>query len=257
MDESEQTESGVAVEPTASDSAPTTAATDTSTRMNTSDGPLASEIYTAKVGRRTASAAYLMGGFQRAGMFHDAFGMPVNSPGYMPTVSERLLRGKLQNEEHLETLFKGLGLRMCITTSSGNVILVGKEELESGEVTIDLFHREGDLYNPVETLDGLADVKVIANGTAVAFGLPMDEADYEVFCSNMTKLDESGKPIVNRCKQAGCEDGALSECDNPFHLIDSSQPVGKVLKPANYTPANIAGIIQAEITLIEAQQEGE
>lgn len=194
-----------------------------------------------------------MNGFERAAAFHSSFDMQRNDSPILPTVEERLLRGKLLLEETIETIEKGLGLTLVMRAydpgaSDGDTLF------DCNTDRIVLVHREGQLYDPVETLDGLADVKVIANGTAVAFGLPMDEADYEVFCSNMSKLDESGKPIVNRPDPAKCTDP--DSCVEASHLIDPTQPIGKVLKPANYTPANIAGVIHAEIELIEAQQEG-
>lgn len=215
--------------------------------------PFASDVMQGKLPEPTLNC----NGFDRAGYFHSSFGMQRSDSVIMPTVSERLLRGKLLLEETIETLVKGLGLRLQVnvgnieeslghTSEAGNFIDVSR--------ILELRHIEGDLYDPVETLDGLADVKAIANGTAVAFGLPMDEADYEVFCSNMTKLDESGKPIVNRPDPAKCIDP--DSCVEASHLLDPSQPVGKVLKSAQYTPANIAGVIHAEIELVKAQQEG-
>lgn len=209
----------------------------------------ASEVFESQLaekGYANTDAYARVDGITRSVEFHSTFGMPVNQPGYEPTVSDRLLRAKLLLEETLETITKGLGLRVYGPT--GGIVA------DATGTCLTVEHREGDLYDPVETLDGLADVKVIANGTATALGLPMKAADYEVFCSNMTKMPTDGKPIVNRevsCKICGGTGGGYSdpvecyECDGKgTQLLDPKQPVGKVLKPDTYTPANIRAIIE-------------
>jgi len=194
---------------------------------------------------------YAKSGVERAYKFHEAFDMQRNDVPITPTVGERILRAKLLLEETLETITKGLGLclyipDMIVADSSGSRLMV--------------IHREGDLYDPVETLDGLADVKVIANGTAVAFGLPMDEADHEVFASNMTKLDTDGKPIVNRCGYCDpvyTSAANVTYCEDPTHKEfwrDASKPIGKVLKSDNYVPANIKGVIEAHVEIMTAEE---
>lgn len=70
----------------------------------------------------------------------------------------------------------------------------------------------------VEIADALIDVIYIAYGTGVAYGLPMDELFNEVHRSNMSKLGEDGKPVYR-------EDG-------------------KVLKGPNYSPPDLAAIIE-------------
>ena len=178
-------------------------------------------------------------GFMRTMQFHEAVGLPVNHHPRMPTVSERILRAKLLLEETFETIEKGLGISCRLNMAGGKVIPFTADDIV-------VHHEEGRFYDPVETLDGLADVKVVANGTAVQFGLPMEAADFEVFCSNMTKLDEDGNPIHNHCTLADvhphhdCRE--LGSCV----LLDSSQPIGKVLKPDTYTPANIKGLLEGE-----------
>ena len=47
----------------------------------------------------------------------------------------------------------------------------------------------------VEVADALADMIYIAIGTAVSYGIPIDEIFNEVHASNMSKLDEDGNPI--------------------------------------------------------------
>ncbi len=74
--------------------------------------------------------------------------------------------------------------------------------------------KENDI---VGIADALADMIYIINGTAVSYGIPLDEVFSEVHNSNMSKLGEDGKPILR-------EDG-------------------KVLKGPNYFRPNIKGII--------------
>lgn len=156
--------------------------------------------------------------------FHEAFNQPIHTQVRMPTVSDRLLRGKLLLEEVQETIEKGLGLRIYLD--------------RRGELCVE--HKEGFVYDPVETADGLADVMVIANGTALCFGIPMREVNYEVYSSNMSKLEQdTGKPIINECIKRFC----TGECHEQDHLRDPSQPVGKILKPSYYRPANIRQVL--------------
>lgn len=72
-------------------------------------------------------------------------------------------------------------------------------------------------HDIVEIADALADIVYVAYGTAVAYGIPLDEVFNEVHRSNMSKLDENGKAIKR-------EDG-------------------KVMKSALYSPPDIEAII--------------
>lgn len=65
--------------------------------------------------------------------------------------------------------------------------------------------------------DALADIVYVAYGAAVTYGIDLDAALREVHRSNMSKLDEHGRPI---------------------HRED-----GKVLKSARYTPPDIASVL--------------
>lgn len=69
----------------------------------------------------------------------------------------------------------------------------------------------------------LADVLYVTYGMAVEYGIDLDAAFAEVHRSNMSKLGADGKPVING------ENGVL----------DESRPIGKVLKGANYSPADI------------------
>lgn len=74
----------------------------------------------------------------------------------------------------------------------------------------------------VETLDALSDLQYVLDGAYLSFGLHQfkDAAIQEVHRSNMSKLDESGQPIMR-------EDG-------------------KFLKGPNYIPPDLGKVLAAE-----------
>lgn len=51
-------------------------------------------------------------------------------------------------------------------------------------------------YDLIEIADALADMVYIIYGTALEYGIPLDAVLKEVHGSNMSKLDENGKPIT-------------------------------------------------------------
>lgn len=197
--------------------------------------------------------------FQMTGHFHVVMGLPAPNEPIMPSVTERILRAKLLTEEFFETLFKGLGVTLAVTTDEGKVIQVGPGDLESEKVTWDIHHREGDRYDLVETADGLGDLNVIVNGTGVAFGIPMHFIDYEIYTSNLSKLGEDGKPIINGVtKGYRVSDGSqididkypdaeiwcdISDSDEPGYRPDA--PIGKILKPESFVSTNIPAVLVA------------
>ena len=65
-----------------------------------------------------------------------------------------------------------------------------KEEFEELEDAI----KKKDLK---ETVDALTDILYVTYGAGHAFGVNLDKCFEEVQNSNMSKLDESGKPIYN------------------------------------------------------------
>ncbi len=123
--------------------------------------------------------------------FHDAFGI---SNAYEPTLvskDDAILRYKLMREEN-------------------------EEYLEACE--------DDDL---IEVADALGDQLYILCGTLLKHGMQgkIEEVFREIQRSNMSKLDENGKPIIN--------DG----------IIDPTRPTGKVLKSAQYSAPDIGKIL--------------
>lgn len=110
------------------------------------------------------------------GEFHEAFGIPNrNEPTAVLTEKEYTLRFNLMKEEN-------------------------EEYLEAA--------KNGDL---VEIADALGDMLYILCGTLNAHGLQLKIAEVftEIHRSNMSKLDENGKPIYR-------EDGKVMKSDRYF-----------------------------------------
>ena len=113
--------------------------------------------------------------------FHEAFGQRIGEKPEFPDDSERTLRVKLLREEFREYL-------------------------------------DGESFNDlVEVADALADIIYIACGTAVSYGIPLDDVFAEVHRSNMAKLVD-GK-VLRR------EDG-------------------KIQKPEGWTPPDIKSVLK-------------
>ena len=65
-----------------------------------------------------------------------------------------------------------------------------KEELEELRIAM-------DSKNLVEVADALTDILYVTYGAGHAFGINLDKCFNEVQQSNMSKLDDHGKPIYN------------------------------------------------------------
>lgn len=114
--------------------------------------------------------------------FHQAYGLPILKKPTIPSWDRQVLRQNLILEE-----------------TSEYVRAVADENL-------------------VEIADALGDLIYVVIGAALEYGIPIDDVVAEIHRSNMTKLDENGKPIYR-------EDD------------------GKVLKGPNYEPPNIASVL--------------
>jgi|TARA_B110000438_G_scaffold260984_1_gene271372 predicted HAD superfamily Cof-like phosphohydrolase len=66
-----------------------------------------------------------------------------------------------------------------------------KEELEELKVAL----KNKDL---LEVADALTDILYVTYGAGHAFGIDLDNCFKEVQNSNMSKLDDNGKPIINK-----------------------------------------------------------
>ena len=119
--------------------------------------------------------------FEMVREFHTAFGQRVGTKPELPDANERTLRMRLMSEEHKE-------------------------------------YNEAEANNDITNLAvELADIIYIACGTAVSYGIPLDEVFEAIHNANMNKLID-GK-VIRR------EDG-------------------KIKKPEGWQPANIEGILE-------------
>jgi predicted HAD superfamily Cof-like phosphohydrolase len=75
-----------------------------------------------------------------------------------------------------------------------------------------------------ELVDGLCDIEVITQGIANLFKVPLDKLFYAVYVSNMSKLDDNGKPIFSDGKDGN--------------------PKGKQVKSKNYKKPNFKKLIK-------------
>ena len=102
-----------------------------------------------------------MSNFNKVGIFMKTFGQEVKNKPSLSTDKINKLRIDLIKEE-LEEL---------------------KEAMESNDL--------------LEVADALTDILYVTYGAGHAFGVDLDRCFEEVQSSNMSKLDENGKPIYN------------------------------------------------------------
>lgn len=167
--------------------------------------------------------------------FHEVFGRPVRDETVVNlSLEERILRAQLMWEEFHEWVHKGLGLEMVITpqwvSDDENPVAV---DMDEGQREGNVRFRALQDYDPVEAADGLADIVVIAYGSALHQGINLDNCICEVHDSNMSKTFD-GKPVVNG-ETEGYREGEPG--------FDPSKPIGKILKGPNYWQANIRRVI--------------
>ncbi len=91
-----------------------------------------------------------------------------------------------------------------------------KEELNE-------LHAAMDQQDITAIADALGDLLYVIYGTAISYGLDMQNVNNEIHRSNMTKFDESGKSIKNK--------------------------LGKTLKPSTYEPPNIKTALRQQLSL--------
>ena len=102
-----------------------------------------------------------MSNFEKVGMFMKTFGQEVKNKPELSTEKINNLRINLINEE-LEELKKAI-----------------------------------EDKNIIEVADALTDILYVTYGAGHAFGINLDKCFDEVQQSNMSKLDDHGKPIYN------------------------------------------------------------
>ena len=97
------------------------------------------------------------------------------------------------------------------------VALIDEESKEFAEAAGECFADPENIDRRTDLLKELSDLVFVCYQFAAAFGLDLDRAMTLVFESNMSKLDEHGKPIF--------------------------RPDGKVLKGPNYLPPDLLSCV--------------
>lgn len=162
--------------------------------------------------------------------FNNAFERPVHESWTNMSVTDRILVGKLLLEEVREYIEKGLGL---------DFVIDGRRFSEAHE-TMDLEHFEGRVVDPVECVDGLADVNIVIHFNAHWHGFNLDRATTIVNDSNMSKLAADGTPIINGVTEGYRDKANLAEHNigegwaDDEEGFDPNKPIGKILKGPNY-----------------------
>jgi predicted HAD superfamily Cof-like phosphohydrolase len=177
--------------------------------------------------------------FQMTGHFHQVMGLPAPEQPIVPPVSDRALRANLICEEFLE-LLDAIGFQLTLVAENGDKLWLDHKQISAR-------HIEGSHYDVVETADALGDLNVVVNGTGVSFGIPMHFVDYEIYCSNLSKLDNDGNPIINECQSEENPDGCAASYGGEWceHLPLPDAPVGKRLKGPNFVAPNIPRVLLA------------
>ena len=102
----------------------------------------------------------------------------------------------MTNFEKVKTFMKTFGQEVKEKSSFGSEKInelrynLIKEELEELRIAM-------DSKNLVEVADALTDILYVTYGAGHAFGIDLDKCFDEVQQSNMSKLDDHGKPIYN------------------------------------------------------------
>ena len=102
----------------------------------------------------------------------------------------------MTNFEKVKTFMKTFGQEVKEKSSFGSEKInelrynLIKEELEELRIAM-------DSKNLVEVADALTDILYVTYGAGHAFGINLDKCFDEVQQSNMSKLDDHGKPIYN------------------------------------------------------------
>lgn len=180
--------------------------------------------------------------FQMVGHFHAVMGLPAPEAPILPPVSMRERRARLIFEEFNE-LLDAMGFRLTLRLHDETTA-----PLAASDFVIQ--HIEGSRYDVVEAADALGDLNVVVNGTGVEFGIPMHFIDYEVYTSNLSKLDRTtGKPIVNHCQVCGPDPDNIyystCSCESEDNWLKPGVPIGKILKPDSFVATNIPRVLLA------------
>jgi len=147
--------------------------------------------------------------------FHDAFGVPVAENSRLPKATWDAERQDALDDA-IDAL-EALADQMREPTDDDGATRWLRIGLMAEEVAEYLTAE--DAGSLVKIADALGDIGVITDGTALSYGIPLDDVRREIHRSNMSKLDSNGKPV--------------------------KRSDGKILKSERYSPPDIAGVLEA------------
>ena len=186
------------------------------------------------------------------GDFQRAFKRPIHDTLQTKLSPEdRLLLGSILIEEAIETVTKGLGLKVmvnidgCDSPDSFNNLMVSSVDEDNLYLEVDNHAN----YDPIETADGLGDINVVIHFNAHWLGMNLDRITQEINDSNMSKLDEKGRPIINGVTEGYRDKACLAENNIGEGWADDEEgfradlPIGKILKGPNFRKPDIAGVL--------------
>jgi hypothetical protein len=101
----------------------------------------------------------------------------------------------------------------------------------------------------VAVADALADLSYVLAGTALHYGIPLDEVTAEVHRSNMAKAEECPCVAWGGYPKADCEG-----CGGKGWVV-LRRDDGKILKPDGWRPPDIRGIIARALRRAEEERE--
>jgi len=147
--------------------------------------------------------------------FHEAFGVPVAQNPKLPAAAwDSWRQAALDNAiDELEALADAMR-KATDDADATRWLRIGLMAEEMAE-----YLKAEDVGSLVQIADALGDIGVIADGTALSYGIPLDDVRKEIHRSNMSKLDSNRRPI--------------------------KRSDGKILKSGQYSPPDIAAILDA------------
>lgn len=156
--------------------------------------------------------------FTRVRTFMQKAGQSTPATPEIPDESTRILRAKLILEEALETV-EALGVRVKVDANdAGHVVLDRNDGIT--------FEAEGDV-DLEGVVDGCADISVVTIGTLIAFGVDDEPVLEEVDGANLRKFAPGS------------------------YVRDD----GKWMKPPDWRPPDIMGVVERQTALSEAATE--
>jgi predicted HAD superfamily Cof-like phosphohydrolase len=186
--------------------------------------------------------------------FHRTFGHPAHPQPHTINLNDpklRKLRVQLIAHELME-LAQALGVDLYLRYEHLSMSHLSGKQLEDYVNTVPV---AGYPTNEVEAADALADLDVVVNGAALAFGFHLPTLTAEVHRANMSKLGADGRPLYN-------EDGKIlkgpnyKEPDIPAVLEYLRSPATATAYAPPELTAEQAAVRDAGLSIAEMQRLG-